>query len=174
MAETAATAETRGWSPYPSLTSEADGIAHVFEKIDGSNASVLRDDAGVVHYFSRNRELGPGDKFHGFQSMFSAAITDALPAGIVVYGELFGGWDGVTSQSCVMKRVAYGLRKRFVAFDAMSLATRDFFSYNGLCSLCERLGIDYVKPVHAGPVGETFAWCAANCESFHAWRVSPS
>jgi Rnl2 family RNA ligase len=102
----------------PSL---ADEQFIVTEKIHGSSFQVMFTPQKPVRFFSRNQEIMPGDKFHGYQlalqevemqSVFDYLQTAADMSGVEfrVFGELFGPG--------IMKGIKYGSdEKRFRIFD---------------------------------------------------------
>lgn len=153
------------WKPYPSLLSERE-TAFVTEKIDGSNASLVLDGkTRTLRYFSCNRELlvAEDHKFHGFHTgdLFDPAKLEAtLPPNYSVYGEVFGGWDGITSRGAVATRVAYGHPKRFVVF-GVRYPNGDWMRFQKMQAFCASHGLESVCVVFKGPVGEAFAFCAA-------------
>jgi len=95
------------------------------EKIHGSNLQVLFTPDEPIRYFSRNQEILPGEKFHGYQSALAEDLIQSafqsiqksanrLNTPIRIFGELFG--------KGIMKGVDYGLgdEKRFRIFASMT------------------------------------------------------
>ncbi len=160
--------ETDNWTMYKSLIGENELTVLVFEKIDGANAALIESD-GEVLFASRSRKITKGDKFHGFQTMKTHRGEDfaslKLPKGCVIYGEVFGGYDGPDKKKApVQTRIKYGLTKRFVVFDIM-MDTHPI-PYRDRINLCAELGLDYLKPVYTGTLVNACAWAQANLETF--------
>ena len=159
--------EERAWIPYESLLPEKTE-AVVTEKIDGSNASIMASD-GKLRYFSRNVEVTLGGKFHGFQYMFPDLVVED---DVTIFGEVFGGYDGMESKSAVMKRVAYGLAKRFVVFD-VRYASGHYMTFKKLRGFCASHGLECVAVAFQGPVSEAFTFCAEHANSHRSAYADP-
>lgn len=148
---------------YPSIptaskveyTPPESTILSVTEKVHGCNFSFRSAGTGDTIFFSRNRQLLPGERFMGYMEALDNTRYRFLPEGLIVYGELYG---------TVQKEITYRKRNAFIAFDVFSTKTDSFLSLTEARKLCELINVPFVRTLFEGEADAVNNWVAENIE----------
>jgi len=128
-------------------TAEVEGIeigtCYVFPKLDGTNASIWRDDYGTLCAGSRNRELSSEEDNAGFHAHMREdprykAFFENCPDAI-----LYGEW----LVPHTLKTYRDDAWRKFYVFDVVSRRTGEFYEYDDYVNTLINHGIDYLAPI---------------------------
>ena len=184
------------WQRYPKIsestqafTPEAGDAASsnwvVTEKIHGANFSIAVSADGAITFASRGRQLAASDNFFGFRSQglhvtlaeCAQALRERLvaegtmqdAAGIVVYGELFGGEyphpdvpASVSSPGPIQRGCWYSPTLAYLAFDvaiALEAATEvAFINFDTAHVAATAAGLRFAAPLSRGSLAQCLGY----------------
>lgn len=142
----------------------------VTEKIHGANMSIyvrLVDGELKVQFARRNGFLNESDHFFNFQSLQddltdkALALHDEIGEDIIIYGELFGKFDGTQ----INKGVYYGEDLLYYPFDIYIVNRRDYMPALQAINLFKQFGFNEIPIVQIGKFDEVISFDVKNFKS---------
>ena len=126
-----------------------DGHVEVSEKLDGSQFKFYKDDTGIVHTYSKGKEIfyPTTDKLFLPAVEYVNSVSDRLPIGMNFYSETL----------CRPKHNTIKYNKvpqnHIAVFGVYNVNTQVFLNYHGMKILAEQLEVDTVPLIVEGVYG---------------------